>query len=260
MEKNNEEAVVLKRLGRKVYNYIGKAIYNYGLIKEGDRIILGISGGKDSFVLLHDFARRMKKSPVKFYFEAVHVVSDLAKEHHQNELEALFHELNAPYHFINVATKARLKEGENFNCYWCAMQRRLEIFKYATENNFNKIAYAHHLDDVVETTLLNMFYKGEISSIVPYMKYDKYPIDIIRPMYTIEERDVERLAEALGFVDLSQWCELKDVSRRKTMKDVVATLAKDTKQIRRNVLNAMMNIKTDYLPKRIENEKNNNTL
>lgn len=243
-----EQEVNIKKQEARVYKYIGKTIYQHQLIKEGDRILLGVSGGKDSFVLLHDFVRRIKKSPVKFYFEAIHVISDLATTHHKEELECLFQKLKIPYHFLYVATKKRLKEGEKLNCYWCAMQRRLEIFRYAERKGFHKIAYAHHLDDVIETTLLNLFYKGEFSSMIPYMKYDKYPVDIIRPMYTVEEKEIGRLAAALGFVDLSQSCELKEVSRRKTVKDLLMQLGRETRSVKRNILHAMRNVKMEYLP------------
>lgn len=232
----------------KVYKVIGKTIFNYGLINEGDKIIVGVSGGKDSFVLLHDLCRRMRKSPVKFTIKAVHVISDLAAIHHESELESLFKELEIPYEIIFVNIKKRIKEGRSFNCYWCAMQRRLEIFKLAYQWGYNKVAFAHHLDDVIETALLNMTTKGELSTMLPLMKYDKYPLSIIRPMYDVEESAVESLSKRLGFCDFSQICELKDTTRRKTIKELIGALSLHDKNIRKNIMRSLSHINHEYLP------------
>lgn len=217
------------------------------MIEEEDRILVCVSGGKDSLILLRDFTERRKSFPKQFYFEAVHVISDLSEKNHKDELEKLFCELEVPYNFIEIQTTKRIAPGRSLNCYWCAKQRRLEIFKLAEERNFNKIALGHHKDDVIETYLLNIIFKAETASMLPVMKYKKYPMTIIRPLYYLEEKDIVDLSQEIDFKNLAQECSLKDVSKRKTVKEFIEKLASENPHVRKNIFKATMNINTRFL-------------
>ena len=92
----------------------------------------------------------------------------------------------------------RLKPGRSMNCYWCSMQRRTELIRYAMAEGFNKIALGHHLDDIVETLMMNMLYKGQISGMLPILRYEKYPVSIIRPLALCEETAGYRLRRREG--------------------------------------------------------------
>lgn len=237
----------MSRASKRIKRFIGKTLYNYSMIEEGDRILVCVSGGKDSLILLRDFAERRKSFPIKFHCEAVHVVSDLSDVNHKDELEQLFRELDIPYNFLEVHTTKRIVPGRTLNCYWCAKQRRLEIFKLAEEKKFNKIALGHHKDDVIETYLLNIIFKAETASMLPVMKYHKYPMTIIRPLYYIEEKDIIELSQEIEFKNLAQECSLNDLSKRKTVKEFIEKLASENSHIRKNIFKATMNINSRFL-------------
>lgn len=242
-------------IDKKIKRIIGKNLYNNKMIEENDKILVAVSGGKDSLTMLYDFKNRIKSYPINFEYKVIHVISDIAEVSHKDELEALFLDWKIPYVMIEVDIIKRMKDREKdkLNCYWCAMQRRLEMFKFARENGFNKIAFGHSLDDIVETVLLNMFFKSEIASMMPIMKYKKFDLTIIRPLATLEEKMIIKFVREFNIPELSQWCHLKGNTRRQTVKDIITSLDKITPAIRKNIIKAISNINYEYLPEK-ENE------
>lgn len=240
----------MKNVEKYVGKKVGKTLYKYNMIEDNDKILLCVSGGKDSFVLLYDFIKRIGSFPRKFEFEVIHAISDLSEIDHKGELEALFKDLEIKYNFIDVPVMKRMeiKGKKHLNCYWCATQRRIEIFKFARDNSFTKIALAHSMDDAVETLLLNIFYKSEIAGMLPVMKYTKFPITIIRPLYNLEEKTIMEYAKKKHFKDLGQYCSLKGTTRRETVKGIIKDISKHNKAVRKNILNAMKNVKYEFLP------------
>ena len=149
------------QIRKRVNKKITKAIHDFNLIEDGDRVLIATSGGKDSSVLLMELAARLGKFGPKCELAAIHIQSDFADKAPREFLQRMAEEYpQVPFYFKDVAVEARLKEGRKLNCYWCSTQRRTELIKFASENNFNKIALGHHMDDIVETLLMNMLYKG----------------------------------------------------------------------------------------------------
>ena len=191
------------------------ALRRYGMIEAGDRILVGTSGGKDSTALAYDLSVKRRWWPVPFELGALHVETDLGEKHDFSGLDALMTEWGVPLERISVPVIGRLKPGESMNCYWCSTQRRTELIRHALAKGYNKIALGHHLDDIVETLLMNMLYKGEISTMSPIVRYRKYPLAVIRPLALCEERQVIAFAEEKGFRGLTCTCGFDGASRRR---------------------------------------------
>ncbi|OHD15149.1 MAG: hypothetical protein A2086_04935 [Spirochaetes bacterium GWD1_27_9] len=233
-------------LEKVISKTIGKSIFNYKMIEENDRILIAVSGGKDSMTLLYDLINRKKSFPIKYEIHAIHIKSDFCKCCEKLNLVSKFEEWNVPYSILDVNILKRLKPGKKMNCYWCSMQRRMELIKYARENNFNKIALGHHLDDIIETLFLNMFYKGEMSTMLPSLKYDKYDITIIRPLALVKESQIIKFAQEKGIANLVCTCVYGKNSKRKEIKKVIKEFAKDD-IVKYNIFNSMQNVNGKYM-------------
>ena len=137
---------IRKRISKK----ITKALHDFNLIEDGDKVLVAVSGGKDSSVLLMELASRMGKFLPNCEIAAIHIQSDFADKAPREFLERMAQQYpQIPFFFKDVAVEGRLKEGRKLNCYWCSTQRRTELIKFARENGYNKIALGHHMDDIV---------------------------------------------------------------------------------------------------------------
>ncbi len=223
------------------------AIRRYGMIEAGDRILIGASGGKDSTTLAYDLALKRRWWPVPYEILALHVDTDVGERHDFSGLDALMASWGVPLARISVPVIGRLKPGESMNCYWCSTQRRTELIRYAMAGGFNKIALGHHLDDIVETLLMNMLHKGEISTMPPVVRYEKYPLAVIRPLALCEERQVLAFAEEKGFRGLTCTCGYDGASRRKEVRAKIAALTAGSSELKRNLFASMSRVKPDYL-------------
>ncbi len=223
------------------------ALRRYGMIAAGDRILIGTSGGKDSTALAYDLAVKRRWWPVPYEIRALHIDTDVGERHEFGGLDSLLAEWGVPLERIVVPVVGRLKSGESMNCYWCSTQRRTELIRYAMAEGFNKIALGHHLDDILETLLMNMLHKGELATMPPILRYAKYPLAVIRPLALCEERQVLAFAEEKGFSGLTCTCGFDGASRRKEVRAKIAALTGGSSELKRNLFSSMSRIKPDYL-------------
>lgn len=233
-------------LEKLISKKIGQAIFEYKMIKDNDKILVGVSGGKDSLTLLYDLVKRQKSFPLKYEIQAAHIISDFT-ECNQEKIESLFKEWKIQYHFVKVPVLKRLKAGKSMNCYWCSSQRRIELAKIAVKAGCNKIALGHHMDDIVETILMNMFYNSRISAMSPVMKYEKFPYTIIRPLVFVKEYQIRQFAQKKSFLNMVCNCEYGKDSRRMEIKMLIKELAKKNRSIRENIFHSLKNINAEYL-------------
>jgi len=238
----------VKNSETRIAKLIEVALRRYDMIQEGDRILVAASGGKDSTTLAWDLARKQRWWPVHFEMLALHISSDFAKPEEEAVLRTLMDGWNIPYRNISVPVMGRLKPGRRMNCYWCSTQRRTELLRYAMANGFNKIALGHHLDDIVETLIMNMLYKGEISTMLPVLKYDKYPVEIIRPLALCEEREIIAFAEDAGFRAFTCHCDYGSDSKRKIARERIKELTGGSSELKHNLYNSMFKVNSAYLP------------
>lgn len=232
----------------KISSPIDKAIYEYDLIEDGDKILIGASGGKDSTALIEYFAQRSKRPNCNFEYKALYIQSDFSPAFPEGIME-LFKKWEVPFETVDVDIIGRLKPGFKMNCWWCSTQRRSELLKYAMEHGYNKIALGHHMDDFLETLLMNMLNKGELASMTPKLKYDNYPITVIRPLcYVLEEKIIEH-AENSSYSKFTCTCSYQDNSKRKEARKLLENLTGGEKLKKELMFNSLKNIKLDYLPK-----------
>lgn len=243
--KDSNEIAAVRNVNRKV----GKCIQQYDLIADGDRILVGLSGGKDSLVLLETLAGRRKYHPMKYDLTAIHI--SLKSQPYQIDLEYLSSfctRLNVP--FVHRILDVNLFETENNNpCFLCSWNRRKALFEAAQELGYNKLAMGHHMDDAIETLLMNMAFQSSISSMPASLSMFDGKLQIIRPLLLLSEAEVKTFAQTKGFRNELKTCLFEKDSKRANIKDVINRLAELNPLIRSNIFASMSNIQREYLPK-----------
>ena len=219
------------------------------MIQEGDRVLVGVSGGADSLVLLDLLASPMIFTP-SFDFLAVHV--DLGFTGSAEDLDILRDYLERKgYPYIFDKTDYGPLAHSDFNkknpCFLCSRLRRRRIFEIAAEKGCNKIALAHHKDDIIETLLINMFYGREISTMMPNQSIFSGKLHIIRPLAYLAEEVVKKYARECSIPVIVNRCPTSKNSRRHYIKRLIESLEKDNREIRHNIWTAMSHVKPDYL-------------
>lgn len=230
------------------------AMRRYDMIQEGDRVLIAVSGGKDSTALACDLAKKRAWWPARFEIRAVHIASDFCACCEKTSLVSLLAAWGVPYESVRVPIIGRLKPGRSMNCYWCSTQRRTELLRYAQREGFNKIALGHHLDDIVETLFMNMMGKGELSTMVPVLRYEKYPVSIIRPLALCEERQIEAFADYKGFRSAVCTCPFGLASKRRSIRADIAALTGGSGAVKRRIFESMSRVKSEYLPSPVLDE------
>jgi len=235
---------------------MGKAIHRYGLIQDGDRIIVGVSGGKDSLTLLHLLQERRKRVPIDYELVPVHI--DLGFDSERAEiLKNFFEAQGLPYHieFTDIGKRANSPENRENPCFLCSWERRKRIFHLAHRLQCNKIALGHHKDDIIETLLLNIFYSAEISTMLPVQTLFKGKITLIRPLALIEEKKIERFAREMGLPFGPSGCPSSGKTKRKEVKELIEALERKNRKVKGNIFRSLSNIKLDYMLCRVENKR-----
>jgi tRNA 2-thiocytidine biosynthesis protein TtcA len=232
---------------KEIRSLMGKAIHSYGLIQDGDRILIGVSGGKDSLALLHLLHERRNRVPIHYELIPVHI--DLGFDTKRAEiLKDFFQAHNLPYHveFTDIGKKANGPENRENPCFLCSWERRKRLFHLAYRLECNKIALGHHKDDIIETLLLNIFYSAEISTMLPSQKLFKGKITLIRPLALLEEKKVERFAREIGLPFGPSGCPASEKTKRKEIKELIELLQKKNHRVKGNIFRALSNVKLNY--------------
>jgi tRNA 2-thiocytidine biosynthesis protein TtcA len=226
---------------------MGKAIHRYGLIDDGDRILAGVSGGKDSLTLLRLLQERRARVPINYEFIAVHI--DLGFESGRAEiLKDFFEAQNLPYHIelTDIGRRANSPENRENPCFLCSWERRKRLFRLAHQLKCNKVALGHHKDDIIETLLLNIFYSGEISTMLPLQTLFKGKITLIRPLALLEEKKIERFAQEMNLPFGPSGCPSSGKTKRKEVKELIETFQKRNRRVKGNIFRSLSNVKLDY--------------
>ncbi|GAB6088935.1 ATP-binding protein [Spirochaeta dissipatitropha] len=228
---------------------VGKGINEHRLIAENDRVLLGISGGKDSLSMAYALAARKKWLPVSYTLEAVMVQwkEYPLPDEQTKALDDFFEQIEVPFRRIPMTMRPPSFKGR-FNCYLCARNRKRVLFDIAREEGWNKIAFGHHLDDIVETVLMNMSVQGRLGTMMINQEFFQGALHVIRPMCLVREAMTARAARSLQLPVLSIDCPLKEVNMRKDMKEVIRSLEKINPYVRENILKSLYNPNWDYLP------------
>lgn len=238
------------RLQRKLLRQIGRLNKAFDLIEAGDRIMVAVSGGKDSWSLLH--LLRHYRRIVPFDFELVAVNLDQGQpgfpiEVMRGHLQAEGFEHRLVYQDTYQVVVEQVPEGKAY-CSLCSRLRRGILYDVAEELGATKIALGHHRDDVIETALLNLFYAGQLKAMPPRLTSDDGRNVIIRPLAYCAEADIAEYAEEERFPIIPcDLCGSQDGLKRKEIKRLLATLERDNPQVRKNLMAALGNIKPSHL-------------
>ena len=200
-ELTGSEKTNFNKLQKKLRRHAGQAIEAYNMIEEGDKIMVCLSGGKDSYAMLHILLSLQKSAPVQFELVAVNL-DQKQPGFPEYVLPQYLESLGVPYHIINRDTysvvKSKIPEGKT-TCGLCSRLRRGTLYAFAEDIGATKIALGHHKDDIVETMFLNMFYGSRLSAMPPKLRSDDGRNVIIRPLAFCRERDLEKFAALMEF-------------------------------------------------------------
>ncbi len=228
----------------------GKAITDFNMIQDGDRIAVAVSGGKDSLSLMHVLRHRQRVSPVKFDFTAVHIDFEF-EDFDSQTLANYLQQQEFPYQ-IEKVDSLKGERWEDINCFWWSRNRRKALFQLADREGFTKLAFGHHMDDIVETIILNQFYRGEIGAMKPMVELFGGKIVIIRPLTYVRESAMVDLARELKIDSLGQSkCANDDTSHRMLIKNMLKDFEKINPMVVTNIFRSLRNIKEDYLIDRV---------
>jgi tRNA 2-thiocytidine biosynthesis protein TtcA len=233
-----------------VQKLTARAALERRLIEEGDRILIAVSGGKDSTVLAWALSRLKQSIKIPYELGALHISSDFCACCKKSALSRRLEEWGIPFTDLFVPVIGRLKAGEKMNCYWCSTQRRTELLKYAVERGYNKIALGHHLDDIIETFFMNLAGKGQLSTMPMLLQYRKYPVSLIRPLGYIEEQQIIACAGELDILKAACTCPYGANSKRREVRQSLAAFTSNSGAVKRRILRALSSGPTDLLEDR----------
>lgn len=224
---------------------VGKAIIDYNMLADGDKILVAVSGGKDSLTLLRVLQDRKKFVPIKYELLAMHIDMGYPKPV-AGRLEKYFKKIRIPYHIEKCEALKKTRRAD-IDCFWCSWNRRKVLFESSHRLGFTKIALGHHMDDIVETMLLNLFFHGEISAMSPKQELFKGQLTLIRPLAYVEEYMIKRFAKSVNLPDHNCKCPNSDISQRSKMGRIIADMKKICPDVKKNIYRSLKRIKKDYL-------------
>lgn len=248
MAKFTEEELTLRRIDRR----FNKGVVQYGLIEEGDRILVGLSGGKDSLALVELLGKRAKIFKPRFSVVAVHVVMKNIPYHTDLEyLKAFTESFGVPL-LVRETLFDPTTDTRKSPCFLCSWNRRKALFTVAKEQGCNKIALGHHMDDILETLLMNITYQGTFSTMPPRLVMKKFDMTLIRPLCLVHESDLIELAMLHDYRKQVKNCPYESQSSRSDMKGILRQLETLNPEARYSLWGSMTNVQDELLPDKMD--------
>ncbi len=244
MPKLTEKETLLKQI-RTRFN---KASKEYALLQDGDNILIGLSGGKDSLMLLQLLSERSRIYKPSINIKAAHVqMSNIPYKSNLDFLQEFCDSLNVELIVASTGFDASTDTRKS-PCFLCSWNRRKALFTIAQERGCNKIALGHNMDDFIETMLMNITFQGAFSAMAPLMQMRKFPISVIRPLCLVNEKDIARYAQLAQYPPQTKNCPYERSSNRQQMKELLAQLEGLNPEARYNLWSSMSNIQSELLP------------
>lgn len=227
---------------KTLWSPIGKAMHEYNMIESGDRVAVGISGGKDSLTVLNALVRIKKISKVDFEIIPIHI-HPVEEGRKYQDIKKYCENLGLELQVIETSIGDTIfNNGEIKNpCFMCARIRRGILYTEMKKQNINKLVLGHHKDDIIETFLLNIFYQGNMGVMKPAYYSDEYGVRILRPMAYVEEKEIIKYAKKLNLPILKNECpyETSENSKRLRVKNLIKELSSESPNIRSVLLNSI---------------------
>lgn len=230
----------MKTIG-KIRQRFGEAVVKYGLLSDGDKILVGVSGGKDSLCLLELLAMQARIFKPQITVEALHVrMENVQYETDLEWLENFCKELGVTLHVRTTRfDKATNGQEEKPACFLCSWMRRKMMFEVAQQLGCNKIALGHHQDDIMHTTLMNLFTQGRFSTMPAMLRMEKMPLTIIRPLCMVREEDIATLAEEHHYERQTAICPHEKETMRDDMRRLFDNLEQQNPEVRFSIWKAL---------------------
>ncbi|SCI82097.1 tRNA 2-thiocytidine biosynthesis protein TtcA [uncultured Clostridium sp.] len=240
------ERSLIKRYRKGIWSKFIKAIKDYNLVEEGDKIAVAISGGKDSLLMAKLFQELHKHRQVDFELEFIAMDPGYHPQIRELLEENCKH-LNIPVHIYETKIFDIIDEkAKEYPCYLCARMRRGSLYAKARELGCNKLALGHHYNDVIETTMLNVLYAGNFKTMLPKLKADNFPdMELIRPLYYVEEEYIKRFIRYTGLWPLNCACMVaakKVGNKRHEIKALIAKLKENFNDVDKSIFKAAANV------------------
>ncbi len=234
-----------RRLERRLKERFVKAMATYRLIGDGDRILVGLSGGKDSLLLTELLAQRARIQHPRFLVEALHVrMENIHYESDTSYLEHFCVDLGIRLHIVTTsfdtvpATAAALRRQKQ-PCFLCSWNRRKQLFNLAQQLGCNKIALGHHQDDIIHTALMNLTFQGRFGTMPAMLRMRKMPLAIIRPLCLIEEADIKAYAALRGYQQQKKLCPYETGSHRTDIRQLYDDMQRLNPEARNSIWRAL---------------------
>lgn len=237
-----------KGLGKRIDHLVGKAICDWNMIRDNERILLGLSGGKDSLALLSLLSAFKKKAPIEFEIIPVHIdagFDNSFSEALERFTAGIFGELKVEHTDYGVQAHS-VKNREN-PCFLCSRLRRKRLFEIAKETGCRKIALGHNKDDIIETLFINIFYSGRIAAMKPSQSFFDGALDIIRPLSYVEKKEISLYCDIHGLKAFKNNCPSAGKTRRIEVREMLEQIYKKNEHIKGNIFRAMSNVIPEYL-------------
>jgi len=238
------------RLAAQLRSAAGKCIADYGMIVAGDRVMVCLSGGKDSYTLLDILRSLQRRAPVSFELLAVNL-DQKQPGFPAHVLPQWLHSQGVPFRVIEQDTYSvvrRVVPAGRTMCGLCSRLRRGALYRFATENGITKIALGHHRDDIVETLFLNLFFGGRLKAMAPKLLSDDHRHIVIRPLAYVAERDIARYARGRGFPLIPcRLCGSQDNLQRRAVKQMLAAWEREFPGRTESIARALRNVEPEHL-------------
>lgn len=244
------ERSIQRKFRSELWSPFIHALKEFSMINDGDKIAVAISGGKDSLLLAKLFQELKRASKTKF--EVVFISMNPGfNEENLKRLEKNLQYLNIPGEIYpdNVFQIAE-KIAKDYPCYMCAKMRRGSLYSKATALGCNKLALGHHFNDVVETTLMSMFYMAKFETMLPKLKADNFDMELIRPLYYVEEENIKKWVRTNGLSPMNCGCTVaagKTSSKRKETKELLDLLVKNNPNIKKSIMQSAKNVNLEKI-------------
>jgi len=236
-------------LENKLMSKINKTIEKYQMIKDGDSILLGLSGGKDSLVLLKSLAWKQKHSLSKFSVTAVYIdILNIPYNANIDYLKSFCQSHKINFLHEKLTDDIDLSNSTKNPCFLCSWDRRKHLFSIAKTKKFNKLALGHHLDDAIETLFMNMMYQANISALSPKLEMFEGNLTVIRPLIETKESMIAEFAQNQNFQPMIKTCPFEKESSRQFVRDILQQMENKYDRAKNNIFISMRHIDKDYLP------------